>query len=71
MTDPLSLALQIAVIGLPVMIGIICVFVLLAKLLVVLFPHEQAKAAKSGAEIPGQIPKGSNVTIVRPSDTSM
>ncbi|MBS3978117.1 MAG: hypothetical protein KGZ75_15540 [Syntrophomonadaceae bacterium] len=45
MTESLSLALQIAAIGLPVMIAIICVFILLAKLLVAIFPHERPKPA--------------------------
>jgi hypothetical protein len=48
MTEPLTLALQIAAIGLPLMLALIGVFVLLAKLLLILFPHQQPKSVKSG-----------------------
>ncbi|MBT9176456.1 MAG: hypothetical protein DDT20_00775 [Firmicutes bacterium] len=39
MTYELAQALEIAAIGLPVMIAVIGVFILLAKLLLVVFPH--------------------------------
>ncbi|HSW10337.1 MAG TPA: hypothetical protein VLK32_05450 [Bacillota bacterium] len=40
MTDTLSKALLIATIGLPVMIGVIGLFALVAKTLVLLFPRD-------------------------------
>ncbi len=39
MADTLGKALQIAAVGLPVMIGVIGLFILVARALVVLFPH--------------------------------
>jgi len=43
-TDALLQALEIAAIGLPVMIAVIGVFILLAKLLVIIFPHRREEA---------------------------
>lgn len=44
MTYALLQALEIAAIGLPVMIVVIGVFILIAKLLVVIFPHRREGA---------------------------
>lgn len=44
MTESLRLALQIAAIGLPVMLIVIGVFILLAKVLLALFPHQRGKS---------------------------
>jgi len=46
MPETLAKALTIAAIGLPVMFTVIGLFVLLAKVLLVLFPHEADAAAK-------------------------
>lgn len=45
MTYALGQALEIAAIGLPVMIAVIGVFILLAKLLLVIFPHRRDEAS--------------------------
>jgi hypothetical protein len=44
MSESLSLALQIAVTGLPVMLVVIGIFILLAKALLVAFPYQRGKA---------------------------
>lgn len=43
MPESLGLALQIAAIGLPVMLIVIGLFLLLAKLLVAVFPHQRSE----------------------------
>ncbi|MEW6663505.1 MAG: hypothetical protein ACOY9Y_02335 [Bacillota bacterium] len=45
MSDAFEKALMIAAIGLPVMLGIIGLFILLAKALVALFPHQTPRPA--------------------------
>ncbi|MBT9172919.1 MAG: hypothetical protein DDT21_01306 [Syntrophomonadaceae bacterium] len=51
MAEPLSLALQIAIVGLPVMLVVIAIFILLAKALLLVFPHRRDKDSGARHEV--------------------
>lgn len=51
MAESLSLALQIAIVGLPVMLVVIAIFILLAKALLLVFPQRRDKDSGTRHEV--------------------